>query len=78
MTFKIQKRVARLFKGSGGRDGHPKISEFSFRRQTGMPSGPVTLVLINFANFLLTDISDTWNGCVFSIAHWYVIISFRR
>ena len=30
-------------------------------------AGPVTLVLINFANFLLTDISDTWNGCVFSI-----------
>lgn len=26
-----------------------------------------TLVLINFANFLLSDISDTWNGCVFSI-----------
>ena len=56
-----------MFKGSRGRDGHSKMSEFSFRRQSGMPSGLVTLVLINFANFLLTDISDTWNGCIFSI-----------
>ena len=43
------------------------MSEFSFSSQAGIPSDPVALVLIKAANFLLTDVSDTWYGYVFSI-----------
>ena len=43
------------------------MSEFSFSNQAGIPSGPVALVLVRLASFLLTDISDTWYDRIFSI-----------
>ena len=43
------------------------MSEFSFSNHAGIPSGPVALVLIRLASFLLTGISDTWYDRIFSI-----------
>ncbi len=43
------------------------MSQFFFSNQTGIPSGPVVLVLFKLANFLLTYISETLHGRIFSI-----------